>query len=358
MAQDKDKPMAILHLCEDISYFSIYKNDNLDFYRELPVSINKLRDSLKGVLVSDKGKVELSTDEINDVLFNIGIPEKESVYKDKIGSTQILSMLRPVLERLAVEIERSLSYYDSEFAGGSVSKMLIASLALRIPNLDKFLKDELSLEVEKLSLKEKLTFSSTINYEELSESYAALGVALEFQEGINLLPYEFRTEKIEKVQKVSLRWIVFIAVLLLVMSFLLTKARIGAYQRKLNSSALHLSTLSEVKQIKIGMEEFDNFVIDIRRNEPSLNAILKKLSNIASNELFFSNFSLNADSKTGSIDGYIKSVNKNPDSILTEFVRNMKDSVYFSDATISQVDKESKHGFDITRFNITFKLVD
>jgi len=357
LKQEKDEPLGILHLGDNICYITIYKNNKFEFYRELPISINRLRESLKGVLVSDKGKVELSDEEVEEVLSKVGVPTEEaSVYKDKVSSSQILSMIRQILERLEGEIRRSLSYYDSKFGAGAVNKIFIAGSALRIPNIEEFLSKELSLEVKKFSLKDKLTISSAIDQESLQEGYAGLGLVLDYQENINLLPHEFRTEKFEKLERVSLRWVAFITFLLLVTPYLFARGGIGAYQKRLDNVLVHLNVLSEVRQIKTKTDQLNNFVIDVKNSEPPVATILKKLSNIATRELFFNDFSLNSDSKTGEISGIVKTVKQNPDSILTKFIRDMEASGCFVDVSISSVQKSKQQLIETAEFQISFKL--
>ncbi len=351
-----DVPEAVLNIDTTNCYIAIYKNSKLEFYRELPISINKFKESLRGVLGSEKGKIELSSDEIEEILSEVGIPIEDSSYKQKISFMQILSLQRPVLERLIIEIKRSLSYYDTEYSGGMVNKVLIAGGALKIPNLDKFLAKELGLNIESLILKDKLVTTSNINQMDLSESYASLGLVFDYAKQINLMPYEFRTRQIENVEKVSLRWVVFIAILLLAMSFLFTRARIGILSRSLNNAKFHLSTLFPLKEISENLNALNNFISGIKRTRPPAGIILKKLSNLVGRELFFSQLSIDCETMDGSISGFVRTLNQNPDTILTEFISAMKSSGYFRDANISNVSKESKEGSDIAVFNIKFKL--
>lgn len=354
--KDKDEHLGILHIEEDISSITIHTDKKLEFYRELPMSINKLRESLKGTVVSDKGKVELSDNEIDEAIFTVGMPQQGVGYKDKLNSMQIIQMLRPALERLAGEIKRSLVYYKSQFQGGTVKKILMGGLGLRVPNIDKFLAQELSLNIEKISLPQKDIASPNINPEVLSQSYASFGLSLDYRQGINLLPYEFRTEKFETLQKVSLRWIAFIVFLLFALSYVFAKAGINSYQKRLDNARLHLNVLSEVRQAKEKIEAFNNFIMEIRNTEPSLNTILKKISNVAVKDLFFEDFSLNCDSKVLKISGFVKSTNQDNNAILSAFVHEMENSAYFSSAGISSVERIQKDGLDALKFNITFKL--
>jgi type IV pilus assembly protein PilM len=357
LKQQTDESIGILHLASEICYIMIFKNKKLEFYRELPISINKLKESLRGVLVSDKGKIELSNKEIDEVLFKIGVPlSTEQVYQNKLSAIQILSMIRPNLERLASEIRRSFSYYDTEFGLGAVNRVFIAGDIVKVPNVEKFLSRELALDIGKISLRDQSINYSRIDEHDLLRSLAVFGLAVDYKNNINLLPYEFRTEKIEKVEKISLRWIAFLAFLLLVVSYLFARAGISAYQKRLDNALLQVNVLSEVKQIKTRVVQMTKFIADIRKSEPHVAAILKKLSNITSRELFFRDFSLDCESKIGSISGYVRSSEENPDIILTKFVRDMENSVYFTDTSIVSVKKRRQENIDITEFQINFKL--
>lgn len=353
---DKDEHFAILHIEEDSSSITIHAGKKLEFYREIPVSINKLRESLKGAVVSDKGKIELSDNEIDEALFTVGMPQQGAGYKDKLNSMQIIQMLRPALERLAGEIKRSLVYYKSQFQGGAVKRILIGGLGIGVPNIDKFLAQELSLNIEKVSLPEKDIALPNISPEALSQSYASFGLGLDYRQGINLLPHEFRTERFERLQKVSLRWIAFIAFLLLALSYVFANAGISSYQKRLDNARLHLNILSEVRQTREKIDAFNRFITEIRNTGPSLSSILKKISNVASKDLFFDDFSLNCDSGVLKISGFVKGAKQDNNDILSAFIREMENSAYFSTASISSVEGIQKDGIDALKFNITFRL--
>jgi len=194
--RDNKETIAVLHIGEEKSNIAFHKDSNLEFYRELPISINKLREVLSGTMISDKGKIQLTPSDIEDILFSRGILMDEAfVYKDKMGGGQILAMLRPTLERLKAELERSLTYYTSQLKGSIVNNILLSGLALRIPNVDKFLNKELSLNIQKISLRDKIKFAPEVNLEILEENAALFGLALDYEHGINLMPREFRLEK-------------------------------------------------------------------------------------------------------------------------------------------------------------------
>ncbi len=345
------KCMGALHLEDDVCYIAVYKNNKLEFCRDLPLSINTLKESLKDMLVSEKGKIELSDNESQEVLFEAGIPfEGDSTYKNKLSSVQILSMLRPILERLIVEIKRSISYYNSQFQGDEVDRILVVGKASKIPNLDRYLSKELSLDVEKVPILDQLKNSNVEDFDALLESYADLGLAFNYRESINLLPYEFRSESIERFERLSLRWIVFIAVLLLSVSYFFSWVGVESYQKRLNNAKLHLEVLNEVKQKKSTVDTLINFLTQMRTSEPPVAALLNNLSNITTEELFLDRFLLKRESKSGEMSGTVKSSKENPDVILTNLIRDMESSSYFTDANISSLKKSTQENVEILSF--------
>jgi type IV pilus assembly protein PilM len=356
LKQQNDDPLGILHLSQDTCCLNIFKNNKLVFYRELPISVTQLRDSLRGALVSHSGRVELSLEEADDVLFTVGVPDKDSVYKDKINSSQILSMLRPMLERLAGEIKRSLAYYESYFQGSPVNKIFISGRGVGIQNIDNFLGKELSFDIAKLSIKDMIALPANVEPQAIVQNLYSLGLALDFKNNVNILPFEYRSEKSEKLQKFSLRWIAFAAFLLFFVSFIFVHAGVKLYQSQLDNAKVHMNVLSEVLTIKEKNEQLNSFVKEIRDSEFPVGRMLKKISSVTPKDLFFVDLSLDCDSNKGSIKGYIKNSDKNPNVTLAKFIADMKNSAYFSEAAISKVAQNDSGGVVVTEFDISFKL--
>ena len=357
LTQDKAESVGILHMGKNLSYLAVCRDQRLEFYRELPISVDKLKDSLKGVLISDKGKVELTDQEAEEALFNVGVPQKESSFKDKASSTQILSMLRPHLERLAIEIKRSITYFVSEYGGNQVTKIFLAGSATRIPNIDTFLSQETTLICKKVALDALDVSCGDVDSQKICEHLGNLGLVIDYIHSVNLLPFEFRAEKFEKIEKISLRWVAFILFLILFVSYLFAKIGMGAYQRRLNNAKLHLNVLSEIKETKGKIDELNNFIGDIRSQEVVISSILKRLSNIASHRGFFIlDFWLDAETKSGEMAGFVKSTSENPDTVLAGFIRRAEETHYFSDVDLVSVKKSKRDGFDITEFEINFVL--
>lgn len=339
--------IAVLDIAEDNCYFSIHKEGKLQFYRELPLSVNKFRESLKTTLISDKGKIELSPHEIDKILFDGGI---------QFSSPQIMSMVRPVIERLAQEIKRSLAFYSSQFQEEkTISRIFIAGLATRVPDFEQLLSKELSMDIRKIYLWDKAKITTGIDTKALIQEAGSLGLALDYKEGINLLPREFRTEKIEALQRVSLRWVAIIAFLLLAFSYVFARIGVNAYQKRLNSAQSQLNVLSEIKQIKDRADGFQAFISDIKNSKAQAGLLLKYLSFATGKDIFFDSLSLNWDSKVGYIKGYINSAD-DQNAILSKFDRDLENSTYFAEVITSSVEKVKTGNENSVKFLMDLKL--
>jgi hypothetical protein len=333
----------------------IFQDNKLDFYREPPISINKLRESLKSVLTSDRGRIEFSHAEIEEILFNVGIPGSNFVYKDRFNAAQILGMLRPVLERLTMEIKRSFIYYRSQFKAREVSEVFISGDMVRINNIESFLSKELLLKVTKLSLEDKVEVHPDIDKKDFAYIVACLGLVIDYRESINLLPYEFRREKFETTERIFIRWMAFVTFLLFFVPFILAKASVKLDERRLESLRFQLNVLSEVKDTKTKLDQLDNLVKQIKSSEYPLGNMFRKLSNIAPDGLFIVDFSIDNISHIGSMKGYVKA-DTDPSALLAKFINDMKKSMYFSEANIASVQKNKYQDAEVTEFNINFKL--
>lgn len=349
--------VAALHLEDDLCYLGIYKNNRLDFYREIPVSVNKFKQALSATLAVEKtGKVQLTPEDTNDILFNYGIPEEGArSYKDKIAAVQVMAMVRPVLEALTQEIKRSLLYCDAHFQGGRVAALLTGAKAAQIPNLDKFLSQELSLEAQAFGLPEKIKASAAVDPALAPQAYVLLGLGL-CSPGLNLMPPQLRTEKTARVQKASLRWLALAIFILSVFLYLSAAVRISACKKCLLGARIYLETLSEVKQTKEKITALSDFFAKASEENRMLVPLLKKISNIAPRELFLNELNLDFGSGSGFAGGFIKGKGVDADSILTKFVTGIDGSGYVADAVIDSVLKGSREGEEASNFRIILKL--
>ncbi len=152
MAEDKAVSSEIvLDLgCSDSS-LNLYIDKKLYFIRYLPFSVDNLTRSLIGTLTSERGKVEVTSSLAEEIRDKVGIPDDGSVFiHDNLRASQILSLVRPVLESLVREIKHSMTYFTSQLEVAQPQIIHISGFGAKLKNLDTYLAKELGVPVSKL----------------------------------------------------------------------------------------------------------------------------------------------------------------------------------------------------------------
>ena len=150
--------------------------------------------------------------------------------KKTVSSVQLLSMFRPVLERLINELKRSFDYCKSQLKLPLPDKIYLAGGGSLLKNIDKLLSKEIGLEVAYLEFP---PFSEQLGKEKLVFLNVALAAALQETAGINLLPPELKAEKMQMIEKISLRVVTLILFSVFLLSYLFITMQILNIQRQL-----------------------------------------------------------------------------------------------------------------------------
>ncbi|MCC7408288.1 MAG: pilus assembly protein PilM, partial [Phycisphaeraceae bacterium] len=115
---------------------------------------------------------------------------------------QIFQAMRPVFSDLVQELQRSLGYYQSLNRDAALRRMVGVGSTFRLPGLQKFLKQQLQIEVTRLSGFKKLTVQGKEDVEFADEAVnlaTAYGLALQGlgmeRVSANILPAAVRQQK-------------------------------------------------------------------------------------------------------------------------------------------------------------------
>ena len=147
--QFADKIVAVVEMEKTLTEFNVYKNGIFEYSRKLPVSGQDITQSMTKGLVTPNGKVELTEDEAEQFKIKYGIPslDKNELIEGKMTGTQMLSLMRPKLELLVNEIERSMEHYQEEF-GQEIVKVVALGGQSSMKGLDAFMSEYLNVDVQ------------------------------------------------------------------------------------------------------------------------------------------------------------------------------------------------------------------
>jgi type IV pilus assembly protein PilM len=192
----KEEVIASIDLGAEKTGISIFKNGVLEFSREFSPAgedvtraITEGMDPVEGDSLSLYGRSEKIKSET-------GILPKASDQRtdDQTSSPSKVSFLiRPVLERLAAEIRRSLDYYRNQYHEERMDRLLLIGGGANLKDLAPYLSGQLGLAVERFNpLKDTLYDTKRIDEEfvnQIGPMFAlAFGTALSGARQINLLP--------------------------------------------------------------------------------------------------------------------------------------------------------------------------
>jgi len=191
----KEEEIALIDLGSEKTGIYLFKNGILQFSREVtPAGADITRAIIEGL--GFEGEPELVYERAERIKQEVGIhsaADQESIVDESINLSKISFLIRPVLEKMTAEIQRSLDYYKSQFNVERIDRVLLTGGGANLKNIASYLGEELHLPVEHFNpLKEFLFDSKKVNVGVLdrmgSVFTVAAGIALPETKRIELLP--------------------------------------------------------------------------------------------------------------------------------------------------------------------------
>ncbi|MFA5275539.1 MAG: pilus assembly protein PilM [Candidatus Omnitrophota bacterium] len=267
----------------------ILKGKNLIFSRKIPVAGEDITRAMTGVLVSDRGRIELTLNEAEKIKREIGIPSEAEarIINDKISTNQILSMLRTPLAQLVSEVARCLDYCREENGGDRIDSLVLSGGGASLRGLTKFLSEELDIEVKLGNYLEGFKTAPEVTHEKGGVSHVlavAIGSALSAGEGINLLPPEVKEKTKRMFKRTTFETTAAVAILALAFIYIGMRIQLNNYQKRVNVAKLELSSLEpQLKQARVFSQLAD---------EPYWSDTFIELSNIIPNDIYLTRLSM------------------------------------------------------------------
>ena len=346
---DSEGAAAVLELGAGISELDIYKNSSLEISRKFPISGEDITQSLVGVLALEGGRVELGLEEAERIKKDFGIPLGSSSEKieGKMTTTQIFSLIRPKIEQLVTEIERSFDFYREELGGTKVTKLILFGGGAMMKGLVPFLSRELEIEVEiGDALQSIQSLSETIDEKMIiaHRLNLAVGAALSRGRGINLLPAEYKQEMKLFIRKASLK--AFAAAVLTVLFLLFTGLNIQKvmYEKKLTAAKIEYSYLGP--QIERLQEE--NVIQGILQKAPYWEEILKEISSLIPQNVYLTELTMSGE--TLSLKGVITANQEPVEATLSNFMLKLEEGIFKNVNLIST--RKTAEGSNTSEFEL------
>lgn len=195
------KLTVLLDLGAQASTIAFFQKGRLQFTREIATAGAAITEALTAAVTTDRGKIQLDLYQAEKLKRKYGIPGEEDnrPLEEGISMGQLKAMMRPALERLVLEIQRSFSFFAERFGEVPIDRVLLSGGTAQLQGLIPFLAERLGVQVEVLDPFSHVALSPKIGQEGLpgvAPCFAtALGLALERVPRLNFLPASLTLER-------------------------------------------------------------------------------------------------------------------------------------------------------------------
>lgn len=308
----KEKVVALLDLGADKTGIHLFKDGILQFSREItPAGADITRAIMEGIVSKEEPNILYERAEKIKQKMEIFSKDSSERLDDEPASLLKISILvRPVLERLAAELGRSLDYYRNQFQEERIDQLLLTGGCANLTDIKSYLSDELRIPAEQFIPFRKILLDSdpqvAQGLDQMSSLFTvAIGVALPETKRIELLPAKsayWSRARLEKSIPVAFPMILLLAFLGI---FLAMSRQASDLQRERDATMNKVKTL-EALQAKLTL--LKNKEIQIKQDLslfPSsmiahlpFQEVLKVISHIVPDNVAVTSLSLQGKSKT------------------------------------------------------------
>jgi len=334
---DQERPIGIIDMGNTTTTITIIKEGTTRFVRQCGCAGSDFTKAMTGVLVSDKGRVELSPEKAEELKRKIGIPDETADNAEAdIPMAQLAAMIRPVLEKLESEIKRSFDYYASQFNEGSVSKVYLTGGTSKLKHIDSDLSKRLGIPVEYLSfpkgLKSKLSpeKANTLK-DDFPFITSALGIALASPTGPNLIPEHYKKERLNRIEKLIARSIFILTCIVMLGLYFLELGNVKLLKDLLVVKKGEEAKIHEAHVLHSKILQKNEIVEKTLKNQPPFYYIFKALSSITPDDAYLESIDIKDKASVLTLGGIVTGSNKNEEKVLATFLKNLERSPFFTD---------------------------
>lgn len=336
--------IAALTIGKTFSELIIVKDERLALNRKLPVSGDDFTKAAMSPLSSAAGRIQLTYEEAEKIKKEYGIPQQLSaqLLENKITTTQLFSLLRPLAEKLAQEIERSFDYYREEAQGERVDKLILFGGSAQLKGLAQFLSGELGIEVEIYNALEgvKLKDGAIDKTIVLSRIAEAVGAGITNLKGINLLPLEMKQAAKNSAKRAALKAVASAGLTLAVLLFIGMRIYSANLDKKIKSAEFELEALKR----QFGALGDWALIDKILMSEPYCEDVFKEISFCIPSGICLKEMKMADGSLT--LRGSILSSDKS-EKLVSDFIHSLERGVFKNVRFVKIEDRESVKEFQL-----------
>jgi len=360
---EENEVIAIIDIGAEAASINLFKNNILQFTRDITVAGDSITKAMTGMLVADDWQLNLSYEQAEDIKIKYGIPAEGTTEKtqDGIPLIHILEMISPTLRRLRNEILRSFDYYKDQFREEKISKVFLTGGSSKLKNLDSYLSDALAIKVEALDPLKGIQLDDGLKAQEeklieyLPRLSLSIGLALGHAEMINFLKVRkpaagtgLQLPDFLKNVKLPPKALIAVGVLFLSLmvgyNYYLGVKR-TQYQNELRNKQIILADIKALHERKAVLAE-------IAQKETQVRNILAQLTGTFPKGVVLTNLIYENNNRQIWLSGTVTYP-----GLVGQLIKNIENSGYFRDVKLLEIKKQgSSAEQQESAFRTTFSL--
>ncbi|MBI1871089.1 MAG: pilus assembly protein PilM [Chlamydiae bacterium] len=329
---------ALINMETSLTSLSFFRSGVLEYERLIPVSLQDFSEALERPLIGVEGRLQLTTEEAQTLLWTSGIPvgegelQMETSQGKKISSTQVTGLIRPVLEKFVQELDRSIRFYLRTYQLASCQKIFLTGRGALLPQFIASLKNDLKFEkmeflrpFDALKLDENVTDLDQIN----AIFRMALGGALLKEKKLDLRPLPLKQDQHwNRFQRMFTILSIFLLALISILIFFdhsKLKNREKWFDRTYGNFLKAKSTFDRIETLQMGQEKLKRMSEDYEQavgRFPAWEYLLKELSLAIHEEVILAQLKIAKDKEQWVflMKGHILSGTSSLEGALSEFL--------------------------------------
>lgn len=195
---------VVIDLGHSSTQIIVLNQGELKFSREIGVAGDAFTQSLIGVYEKDGQRSEIDEENAEEVKIKIGLSEEveDDLVLEGVPVDQLQKRLWAVMDRLLLEVERSLNYYKSEFKDYDIQRILVTGGGSLLKGLPEALEKNLEIPIHFFKIPGSLTLKKKINEDLFLRNIpfltTLLGLVTQTQPFINL-SFQFSVPQAKKI---------------------------------------------------------------------------------------------------------------------------------------------------------------
>jgi type IV pilus assembly protein PilM len=331
----KQGTLAVIDIGAEFTEINILKGNSLKFHRKINFAGTAITKAMMAPLVSEQGRVELSAEDADKIKIKYGIPKEAApdLIEGKISSSQLISLIRPAVERLLQEIEHSFEYYREESEGDKVMSVALFGGGAQLKGLPGFLQDGLGVPVsigdplKGINVRKGLTESASLALG------VAVGAALSEGKGINLLPFEFKRKTVRTFEHAAVESVIAAVVVGLVLTLIGMRIQLATYEKKINAGNFELKAMLPQLEVVLNYERLKGEVSQrkalmggLLSATPPWNEVFREMSNKIPKEAVLTEMKMEDNELF--LKGEIAGTAKNREELLSGLIAALEGGVF------------------------------